>query len=526
MDDSPVQQHESAGELVGAALEYAERSSLAWDEIGSEPAASDRWPEPENLGGEMPPVPTFDSGLLPASLRPMVEDVADRMQVPLDFPAVVSVATLAGLCGRRAVIQPKEHDSSWVVVPNLWGAIVADPGMMKSPTIAAVTVAARAIEADWRAEYDVARRDYDASQERANLESSAWAESYKRALKRQEQLPVKPEFGLSEPLERRLIAVDATFESLHQLLVDNPAGVFVLRDELSGWLASLERQGREAERAFYLECWDGNSGFTIDRIGRGSLHAEHCCVSLFGGIQPARLRSYLADTLRNGPTNDGLIQRFQLLVWPDRSGWSYRDRKPNATALKTAESAYRRIPAMDAENPLRLQFAPDAQELFVVWLTDLEGSLRADGISPFMQAHLAKYKKLMPALALLFSLADDGSLELVSLSHAQQAADWCEYLALHARRVYASRIAPERLAAISLARRLRKGWKRESGRFSIRDVYSNDWSGLGTPDEVRAAARVLEDAGWVRADRAKPETGRPSEAYAINPKIGGMHVGD
>ena len=49
---------------------------------------------------------------LPASLRPMVEDIADRMQTPPDFPGVVSIATLAGLCGRRAAIQPKERDSS------------------------------------------------------------------------------------------------------------------------------------------------------------------------------------------------------------------------------------------------------------------------------------------------------------------------------------------------------------------------------------------------------------------------------
>jgi hypothetical protein len=262
------------------------------------------------------------------------------------------------------------------------------------------------------------------------------------------------------------------------------------------------------------------------RIGRGSIHVEHCCVSLFGGISPARLRAYLADALRDGPSNDGLIQRFQLVVWPDtKRSWTYQDRPPDAGAMKAAEGVYQRIAEIDSEKPLRLKFTPDAKTLFVAWLTDLETRLRADDISPFMQAHLAKYRSLMPTLALLFSIADI-SLEAVGLHHAQQAADWCEYLAHHARRVYASRISPERLAAISLARRLKKGWKRDTGRFSIRDVYSNDWSGLGTPDEVRAAVRVLEDAGWVRAEKPKSGTGRPSEVYAINPKIGGAYVGN
>lgn len=481
------------------------------------------WPEPEPLGEELPPVPAFDLGLLPASLRPMVEDIADRMQVPLDFPAVVAVATLAGLCGRRAVIQPKERDSSWTVFPNLWGGIVAPPSMMKSPTIAVVTAPARAVETDWRTEYADAQREYESAEEGARLDLAVWQEEYKRAAKKKHALPIKPKLNATEPSQRRLLAVDATFESLHQLLAENPAGIFVLRDELSGWLAGLERQGRESERAFYLETWAGDSDFTIDRIGRGSIHVEHCCVSLFGGIQPARLRAYLADALRDGPSNDGLIQRFQLLVWPDaKAEWTYRDRAPNDAAIKAAENVFRRIAGMDVDNPLRLKFAPDAQALFVAWLTDLETRLRAEE-SQYMQAHLAKYRSLMPSLALLFSIADD-SLEAVGLRHASQAADWCEYLAHHARRVYASRITPERLAAISLARRLTKGWKRDCGRFTVRDVYQNDWAGLGTPEEARAAVRVLEDVAWVRAEKPKTEAGRPSEIYAINPRIGGARV--
>jgi hypothetical protein len=493
---------------------------------GAETRRADEWPEPELLDCELPPVPAFDADLLPASLRPMVEDMAERMQVPLDFPAVVAVATLAGLCGRRALIQPKERDSSWLVVPNLWGAIVAGPGMMKSPVIASVTAPARALEAEWRTAHAEAIRQYEAAQERARLDHSVWAEDYKRATKKKQAVPPKPKLELAEPSQHRLIAVDATFESLHQLMADNPAGVLVLRDELTGWLASLERQGRESERAFYLESWNGDCGFTIDRIGRGSIHVEHCCVSLFGGIQPAPLRAYTADVLRDGPTNDGLIQRFQLLVWPDtKKSWTYQDRLPDAVAMKTAEGVYRRIAEMDTERPLRLKFAPDAQALFVVFLTDLETRLRSDDLSIFMQAHLAKYRKLMPALALLFSISDD-SQDAVELQHAQQAADWCEYLAHHAHRVYASRISPERLAAISLAKRLVKGWKGESGTFTVREVYRNEWSGLGTPEEVRAAVRLLEDAGWVRPVKPASETGRPSEFYAVNPKIRGVHADD
>lgn len=102
---------------------------LAGEDVSSD--AGD-WPEPETLRDELPAVPPFDPALLPTSLRPMVEDVADRMQVAVDFPAIVAVTTLAGICSRRALMQPKAQDHSWLVVPNLWGAIVAPPGAMKS----------------------------------------------------------------------------------------------------------------------------------------------------------------------------------------------------------------------------------------------------------------------------------------------------------------------------------------------------------------------------------------------------------
>jgi hypothetical protein len=77
---------------------------------------------------------------------------------------------------------------------------------------------------------------------------------------------------------------DATFEKLHEILAQNPAGVLVIRDELTGWLAELDRLGRKGERAFFLQAWNGDSGFTVDRIGRGSIYVPAVCVSLLGNI--------------------------------------------------------------------------------------------------------------------------------------------------------------------------------------------------------------------------------------------------
>lgn len=123
-----------------------------------------------------------------------------------------------------------------------------------------------------------------------------------------------------EPKERRFKSNDSTVEKLGNLLVYNPQGMLVYRDELIGLLASWEKEGKEGDKAFYLEGWNGTASFNIDRIGRGSLHIKNLCISVFGGIQPELLEPYFAG-IANLLDNDGRIQRFQVMVYPNAVKW-------------------------------------------------------------------------------------------------------------------------------------------------------------------------------------------------------------
>jgi hypothetical protein len=486
------------------------------------------WTEPAALGDELIPVPAFDFELLPETFRPLVEDISDRMQAPPDYAAVASIVALAGCVNRRAVIFPKQADTTWRVIPNLWGAIIAPPGMMKSPILHAVTLPLTRIEENWSAEFQSACDDFAVEKEKAELRFQAWREQYKQSVKKGESEPAKPDKSLPPPLHKRLILTDATFEKLHAILADNPQGVLVIRDELTGWLAELGRLGREGERSFFLQAWNGEGGFTVDRIGRGSIRVPNICVSLLGAIQPGRLRSYLSDAIEGGPGDDGLFQRFQLLVWPDAPcNWKLVDRPANETSLQTAEKVFFALTSLSAENPVQLRFAPDAQVLFFDWLTELETEIRRSvELAPPLVAHLAKYRSLMPSLAGLFELADCAANSecrdvdmSISLEHAKQAAALCDYLKAHAKRVYGCVISAEARSARELARHIHSGDLPSP--FTTRSVYLKGWAGLGTPERVRSALGLLEEAGWVcRADIAPSVSGgRPSEVWIVNPRI-------
>jgi putative DNA primase/helicase len=520
------------GQLLETAVCFAGAGSSA-------PSGSaEGWPKPEPLQGDLPRVQAFSDQLLPESFRPFVRDLADRMQVPMDFPAVVLVISLAGAVNRRARIQPKTNDSSFVVVPNLWGGIVAPPGYLKSPVIQAGTRSLNQIQNLWRVEHERNLSDYALIEEEYELRKAGWREEYKRTSKKGLSAPPRPSDATAPPRLRRLIVNDATFEAMHETMSENPAGIVVIRDELTGWWSTLDRPGREGERAFCLQAWNGDTGHTIDRIGRGTIHVPACCMSMLGGIQPGRLRSYLVDSIEDGPGNDGLIQRFQVLVWPDTpADWNYVDRPPDAEAASGATRIFRNLVDLDAEFPARFRFAPDAQELYIQWSSELEAKVRGDNLHPAFVSHLSKYRSLMPSLALLFELADlascDGfvgssladSQNLVSLEHARQAAAWCEYLETHAQRIYSCVVTPQLRAAGELAEHIRKKHirNREGGSdwFVARDVYLKGWTGLDSPEAVRAAAAVLADAFWVHEIRVDSGAsgGRPSIRYAVNPRV-------
>jgi len=80
-------------------------------------------------------------------------------------------------------------------------------------------------------------------------------------------------------------------------------------------------------------------------------------------------------------------------------------------------------------------------------------------------------------------------------------------------------ISPECRAARELARHIQANDVPEV--FAPRSVYLKGWSGLDTPERVRGALSLLEDAAWVRRAESSPSQsgGRPSEVWLVNPKV-------
>lgn len=491
-------------------------------------------PRPLPLGAALLPVPPFDTAWLPAPFQAWIRDIAERMQCPPEFPAVAAMAALSSVAGRRFCIQPKTQDQGYTEFPHLWAMLIGSPSLMKSPAMQAAMRPLRDLERVACKEYDCRELERQAAEIGARFKRNALECEARKAAKNGEAFDysqlIGPAEGEPTPL-RRFIVNDASIEALGEVLRDNPTGTLLYQDELAGLLALLEKDGNQSLRAFLLQAWSGKEGFTFDRIGRGRRHIESCAVSLLGSIQPGVIATHVRAANGHTAGADGFLQRFSLMVWPDVSRhWEDIDRPLDAEAeweatdvfhtfenITTARLTQQGVkPGRDGIPTYR--FAPEAQEHFGHWRHDLEHRLRSGTLAPAMEAHLGKYRKLVPALAVLIHAAEITGGD-VSLSALDRALSWAHYLEAHAARVFASGSVAEGTAVQTLLKKLLDGGTGLPEVFRARDVRRKGWTGLTSPDDAESACELLAEHRWLIATVKPPSSfgGRPTTIYHINP---------
>lgn len=491
----------------------------------------DTWPEPRKLPSGLLSVPDFDLSLLPSPFEPWVADIADRMQVPPEFVAVPAMVAAGSVIGRKIGIRPQVH-TDWTEVPNLWGCIIGRPGVMKSPAIQQALAPLHRLQDAARVSHEVSLKNFEAGELERELRESAWKVEMKKRLKGDPKANTDDLQFVEEeaPTLHRYVVNDTSYQCLGELLIENPNGLLVHRDELISLLKTLEREENAEARSFYLTGWNGDHSYMFDRIIRGkNLHVPSLTLSMMGSTQPGRLKSFLSAALRGGASDDGMIQRFSMMVWPDMpTAWIDRDREPDHRAKQAALEAFKRLDSMTPESVhaqrddatdkggfLRLE--GEGLEAFLEWRYSHELKVRSGELHPAMESHLSKYRTLIPALALIHHLAN-GERGAVGVLSVLSAIYWGDFLESHAHRIYSAASNAGVDSARELIRHIRKG---DLGpQFSARDVQRKGWSGLTDITSVQEALELLADHDWIksRAIPAGPDGGRPTFFHTANPK--------
>ncbi len=133
----------------------------------------------------------------------------------------------------------------------------------------------------------------------------------------------------------------------------------------------------------------------------------------------------------------------------------------------------------------------------------LEQRIRSGELHPVLESHLAKYRSLIPSLALLLGIGEGESKGEPSAWHSlEKAIAWGRYLESHANRTYGSITMTEVQSAKMLAKKIRDG-ALEDG-FALRDVYRRGWAGLRDKAAAQEAIDLLCDLDWLAAEETRP----------------------
>ena len=483
---------------------------------------------------KLPPVQAFLLDLLPDNLTPFVADAAERARFSPDFAAIPVMVALGSVIGTKLGIRLKQRDD-WTEYANVWGGLIGPPSALKSPAMRTAMRPFKALQETADARHEQAREIHEAQLQAFKLRKEAKKKSAVRTLEKD------PDAGIdlgelaspSEPIPRTYWTSNVNEASLGLLLQQNPNGLLLERDELSSLLVSLEKEQHADLRGLMLSGWSGSDSYRFDRIMRGKIALPKFALSVVGGIQPGPLARYVRGAF-SGEFADGLLQRFQLMVWPDPEGFEYIDRPADVAATQAAIAVFQRTDSLDADaigvrdnngnTPPFIRLSEPAQGVFVDWYAPFmheRRSIEKDGSeSAALAAHFGKYPGLVGKLALILHVADDPESCEVSERTLLKALSWIDYLTSHARRIYHAVEHPETGAAELLLARLRRGELPLS--FKAWEISRKGWHGLTDREAVKKACRLLFEYGWlIELDAGGPTGGRPADpVYAVSPSVG------
>jgi hypothetical protein len=488
--------------------------------------------------------PSLDEALIPPLLLPYCKDVAHRMQSPIEYSVTALIIGLGALLGNKILLMPKSLDN-WRITPNLYGMIVGDAGTLKTPVINECSKIIYKINNELSYQFEKDKKQHTAQVKALESQIKAIKANPKTNQSNLLQLEIQyAELKENPPVQERVLVQDVTIEKLGELLSSNENGLYFLFDELISLFKTIEKPGRDNDKSFLLQAWNGLLTSYIDRIGRGSLKIDKTCLSILGTIQPAVLDNYIKNYSKDQKGDiegtDGFISRFQMVMFPPKSKnlWQYVNKAPDAEAVNTVNHlmnfCFNWHPNKDVNQwnykqpnvgEYGIIFNFSAHAFFKKWLTQLMRRLQSDGMSQHMKEHLSKYGALFGKLSLIFHIiehAHTGSIPTkISKTIVIRAAAFCEYLEEHAKRMYGLKKTENNQvfnAAVTILRHIAED------NFTCNtesDIIRKNWRNCKEASIVKEALILLEANNWLMLQESLPSKkgGKPTTKIILHPQI-------
>ena len=451
----------------------------------------------------------FPVEALPDLVRSYVTAAAASLGCDESFVALPVLSMLAAAIGntRRLLIK-----RGWTEPPIVRTLPVGNSGSCKSPAMDAALKPVRDRQNDAFRRHTDAMAQYRA----AELEHSKALDAWKRD-KKSGEAPSPP----IEPVAERFHADDTTIESISGLLRDQPRGLLVARDELSGWIGGFDRyaNGKGGDVSKWLEMFGGRS-IVIDRkTGEPrTLFIPRASVCLTGGIQPETLKRCLLQS----HVDNGLAARLLFAYPPSRPRrWTDAvvDEALDAEFAHIVDSLFSLqfgLSESGEQEPKLVTLSPDAKRRFQQFVNE-HGAEHVE----LTDAQSAAWSKLEGyaarfALVLYLARATTGEVDetIVDLASLEAGITLSRWFGREAKRIYGMLSESENAKE---QRELIDWIPRRDGKTTARDLQANNRK-YREAGAAEAALNDLKEAdlGYWQTTQPTSSGGRPGMVFYVS----------
>lgn len=433
--------------------------------------------KPQNV--EAPPA--FPLDVFPEPVQQWLKDTAEAKSVPVDYIACPTLTVISTLLGNTVYVSPW---SGWEEFPHIWLCIIGAPSSGKTHSIkAAITILIQ-------------------------LETNA---------KKKAKSPT----AIKGPVNKRLVINDATIEAVINILARNPHGLLCFRDELSGWLGSMNqyKSNNGGDRSFWLEAYNGNP-YTYDRVKNDEeVHIPHLGLSVVGGIQPDKVRRIIADK-----DDDGFVSRF-LFVYPKPlPPQTPKSEVDNTGIMKAAQKLYDLRPSETDLKPTPIGLADDAVTVFEQYRQKTHIQEEQADESSFLYTAIGKNNGRVLRIAAILQYMDwavsdsEKPPTVISVASLQSAIDLMEdyFMPMMKRSLNTAMLSQDMRNATKIARHIVKNKLLMINRRTLQQEHV---IGSGNIEELKNALDALMELGWIKDAEDEKKSGRKRSDYRVNPMI-------
>jgi hypothetical protein len=490
------------------------------------------WEDPIPLGGDAVTASPVDLDGLPSIVREMVRAQAAEVQASQE---IVLGAVLGTLAAATRGAWDVHVDDSWNAGPTvLWTCTLAGSGERKSAAVNKIVEPLRRLETEAA---KLARDENRLRKGRRDLLEAQLREESKLGRDKPEPNPETVDALTTRIHEERnrvvpdLIVDDTTTEALGLHMTGQGGAVAIFATEAQAFqtvAGSYSDSGR-ANVGLLNHSYDGERYRDL-RVKREPIRVHRPALIWSTAVQPEVLAGYATDstegsgflarflmfapeplvgtrTMRNDPVDDSLRQR-----------WAGKLAAIHARAWRYYSTMAESLPDEMGE-PLRLDLTPDARTVLYTYAQDLENEKTPGSELRTLGGWIEKHPAALARIAALFALLDNPHTATVGEADVRAALSMSPDLMRHALAAFAvmRKTSHDRPMGRVVAALRQLGKDKVKTTEVVEKVGGQVWA--ARTEAVRQVLNDLAEFHYLRGPIREQTVGRPSETWAVNPKI-------